>query len=86
MQYFKGGLYGLESEYGSGWRATFTAAEQKYFSRLKLTVSNINKLIEQENSTAEMVLQHLESYANEQKANSVTALEKLLKEYVKSMH
>jgi hypothetical protein len=28
-QCFKGGIYGLESEYGSGWRAAFTAAEQK---------------------------------------------------------
>lgn len=81
---YKGGIQQLENDYGHAWRSHFTPAEQKHFSRLKLTVMNINKLIESKCSTAEAVLVELDDHAKENRAQTVSSLEKLIKEYLKN--
>ena len=83
---YKGGIVELEKEYGLQWRSHFTPAEQKYFSRLKLIVLNINKCIEQHSTTAEEVLIQLENLCKEHSARTVTALEKLLKNYLSTIN
>jgi len=82
---YKGGIVELEKEYGLQWRSHFTPAEQKYFSRLKLIVLNINKCIEQHSTTAEEVLIQLENLCKEHSARTVTALEKLLRNYLSTI-
>jgi hypothetical protein len=79
---YKGGIQELEKEYGMQWRSHFTPAEQKHFSRLKLTVLHINSVIERRGTTAEQVLMELDTFAKERNARTVTALEKLIKNHL----
>jgi hypothetical protein len=67
------------------WRSHFTPAEQKYFSRLKLTVLHINSVIERRGTTAEQVLMELDTFAKERNARTVTALEKLIKNHLTNL-
>jgi hypothetical protein len=79
---YKGGILALENDFGVRWRSHYTAAQQKHYSRVKLTVQYLNKLGEIYGTTAEDTLTAMDAHAKEFNACTITALEKLIKRYV----
>ena len=82
---YKGGIEALESDYKSSWRASFSPAEQKRFSRLKMIITRLRTILERNENkiTPEDLLTYVDGWYSKSNENfTVAGFDKKLKKFL----
>ena len=76
---FPGGIHELEKVHKNRWRHHFTTSEAKLFSRIKLVVGHIQRLLERTGLTPSTLLTNVDAALMKRNISNHTNIEKFLK-------
>jgi len=74
-----GGVKELEKVHKNKWRKKFSSAQQKYFSRFKMSMLRLENIIGASEQSEESVLEELSEKCQVEKVKGVTNIEKQLR-------